>query len=99
MAQVDLEESMVGQVLAIVIVFPILALVTVILRLFTRFFVLKNPSREDACITFAMVCFDFISETLILTSNSDLVHRDHNYNFLWYVKNCQSQNGILLTPS
>ena len=69
MAQRGLEESMVGQVLAIVITFPTLALATVILRLYTRFFIIKNPSREDACIAIAMVCFHLTSENLKLTSS------------------------------
>ena len=57
MAQTDLHESKVSQVLGIAITFPALALITVILRLYTRFLVIKNPSYEDIFIVIAMVCF------------------------------------------
>ena len=56
MAQTDLHESKVSQVLGITITFPALALITVILRLYTRFLVIKNPSYEDIFIVIAMVC-------------------------------------------
>ncbi|KAF2463544.1 uncharacterized protein BDR25DRAFT_165387, partial [Lindgomyces ingoldianus] len=43
------------QVLAVIIVFPILATITVILRLYTRFKIVNNPSHEDVAILLALV--------------------------------------------
>jgi hypothetical protein len=50
-----LKDNQQPQILAIVIVFPILAFITVILRLYTRLIVIKNAASEDYCIAFAMV--------------------------------------------
>lgn len=55
MDQQKLQESTGGQILAIAITFPILALITVILRLYTRLLVIKNASHEDYFIALAMV--------------------------------------------
>jgi hypothetical protein len=43
------------QILAIIIVFPCLALLVVALRLYTRFVVVRNPSYEDLTIVLALV--------------------------------------------
>ena len=43
------------QTLAIIITFPAIALVIVILRLYTRFRIVKSPSYEDFAILLAMV--------------------------------------------
>ncbi|KAH8664970.1 hypothetical protein BGZ60DRAFT_516265 [Tricladium varicosporioides] len=55
MDQKALQDSTQGQILAIVIAFPILALIAVILRLYTRLFVIKNAASEDLCIAVAVV--------------------------------------------
>lgn len=41
--------------IVLLIIFPVLALVAVILRLYTRFCIVRIPSREDYAITLAMV--------------------------------------------
>lgn len=43
------------QVLAIIITFPILALIAVTMRLYTRFRLVNSPSYEDFAIFLAMV--------------------------------------------
>lgn len=43
------------QVLAIIIIFPILALIAVTMRLYTRFRLVNSPSYEDFAIFLAMV--------------------------------------------
>src|SRR4051812_32984243 len=43
------------KILAIIIVFPSLALITVTLRLYTRFRIVHNPSWEDFAIFLALV--------------------------------------------
>ncbi|KAH7378895.1 hypothetical protein BKA64DRAFT_585274 [Cadophora sp. MPI-SDFR-AT-0126] len=48
------EENHGPRVLAIVIVFPFLAAITVALRVYTRVMIIKNPSSEDLCINVAM---------------------------------------------
>jgi hypothetical protein len=50
-----LKDSTQGQIWAIIIAFPVLALITVILRLYTRLVIIKNASSEDYCIVLAMV--------------------------------------------
>lgn len=52
-----LKDSEQGQIWAIIITFPVLALITVILRLYTRLIVIKNASSEDYCIVLAIVSF------------------------------------------
>ena len=54
MGQEYLEESTTNAISAIVAVSPILALIT-ILRLYTRLLVIKNTSRDDLYIGFALV--------------------------------------------
>lgn len=43
------------QVVAIIVVFPVLALIAVTLRLYTRFILVNNPSWDDLAISLAMV--------------------------------------------
>lgn len=43
--------------IALLVLFPVLALVAVVLRLYTRFFIVRIPSREDYSIALAMVMF------------------------------------------
>jgi hypothetical protein len=43
------------QVLAIIIIFPCLALIVVSLRLYTRFRIVSNPSYEEFAILIALV--------------------------------------------
>jgi hypothetical protein len=58
MAQQDgLYDSQGPQVLAIVIIFPVVAIITVMLRLYTRFKIIANAAVDDFCIIIAMVCF------------------------------------------
>lgn len=51
-----LSENKGPEVLAIIIVFPILASITVFLRLYTRFKIVNNPSWDDFSIFLALVC-------------------------------------------
>jgi len=97
MAQRGLHESMVGQVLAIVITFPALALVTVILRLYTRLFLIKNASREDVCICIAMVGFKLIKGNLSLTLLIGLLNWFHNCNYLSYVGKTKVKDVLLIS--
>lgn len=52
-----LEELRTSKILAIVATFSILALITVILRLYTLLLVIKNVSPDDLCIALAVVRF------------------------------------------
>jgi hypothetical protein len=55
--QGGLHESQAPQVLAIIITFPILAAITVLLRLYTRLKIISNASIDDVCVVVAMVNF------------------------------------------
>ena len=65
------------KILAIIIVFPTLALITVALRLYTRIRIVHNPSWEDYAILAALVVYTYqIGEsTLTLFRFSALPHR------------------------
>jgi hypothetical protein len=64
-----LEESSAGKILAIVTTFLVLALITVLIHLYTRLSVIRNASRDDLCITLEVVGFSFTpvgkSQTLL----------------------------------
>jgi hypothetical protein len=63
---VDLHASKAGPIVVIIILFPILATITIILRLYTRFFVLKSPALDDAFAFLALVS-DFNLRSVKLT--------------------------------
>jgi hypothetical protein len=51
-----LAESKSSQTLAAVIIFPVLALIVVALRLYTRLKIVNNLSHDDFAVSVAMVC-------------------------------------------
>ncbi|KAE9378773.1 hypothetical protein N431DRAFT_477937 [Stipitochalara longipes BDJ] len=62
--QAYLKESRTSGILAIAAIFPVLALFTVLLRLYTRLLVINNASRDDLYIGFAVVCSLGVSITI-----------------------------------
>jgi len=51
---IDLHASKAGPIIVIIILFPILAAITVALRVYTRFVILKKPALDDAFAIFAL---------------------------------------------
>lgn len=82
------------QVLAIIIVFPCLALITVTLRLYTRFKIVNNPSYEDFAILLALVRRVLGVQYLLLMNGHRYLVLRHQY-----VKASVSVYPILSTSS
>ena len=81
-------------ILTITTIFTALATLTVILRLFTRFYLIKSPGFDDVLVVGATVCtvnlrglsrglqMKFGSHELIVNSNNSLTCTDHKYRIL-----------------
>lgn len=66
----DPNETRGPEVLAAVITFPALGLLMVMLRLYTRFRIIHNPSWDDLCIVIGVVCLKIaLSELNVLNPN------------------------------
>lgn len=83
MSKHDPTQSKGPTVLAVSIVFTVIALIATVLRLFTRFYLIKNHGMEDYSITLATVILSdsHISPAQLTDLGADVLSDPHNFDW------------------